>query len=274
MNETKLSPEEQQRIKELGDTLLAQREDQLFTFSDPLDARMPIVSEGVMEQIKAGMAAVKYTHTWKQWGFKDANTVLLLEGDSGLGKTTTALWIGKALDKSVLSISHADIGSEKPGQSERRIGEAFAAATRRRAILFIDEADGLIVSRKMLGKDDMWRVSVINCFLQSLEKYDGIVILATNNPSILDSAMNRRIAYTIHFEMPDEKARKRLWRALWPKWPLPYGENESKINNLAKSYHLSGAQIEVVIKNAARKALKEERKPTMDDLWHGCSANS
>lgn len=271
MPDEDLTPEEQRRLTRATSQMLEEAEDKMFTFVNPKDAIMPIVSDSVMDSLKEGMATIKFAKVWKEWGFGSQNTVLLFTGEPGLGKTTAAFWIGKTLEKSVLPITLAEIGSDIPGQGERLIKEAFDAAERRKAIFFIDEADGLIMSRRKIDKDEIWRISVINAFLQSLEKYKGVVILATNNPDMLDYAMERRVTYNVKFEMPDEKARRRLWKALWPNWPLLFSQTE--INKLAKSFHFSGATIETVIENTARRALTQGREPTWEDLFNVAQTN-
>lgn len=248
---------------------LTKLEDQTFNFEEVKSAIKPIVSATVMKQLERGMAVIRNQRTWQNWGFKSMNSVLLLSGPPGVGKTTAARWIARQLDKKIISVTFGDLGSEKPGESERNCRSLFTAARRRKAVILLDEADGLLRSRASLSKDEQWLISFIACLLQELERYDGNVILATNFPESIDSAIARRIAYHIHFDLPDESARLKLWRALWPKaWPLEY--SGAQINKLVKGYNHTGAQIEMAIENAARAALVEERVPTWEDIDEAC----
>lgn len=263
MNETQLTA----ALAALAEKNLAAVEEAQFTFENTDAAIQPIVSKGVMDQLRAGIASIRYGKTWKEWGFGTSNSVLLLSGDPGTGKTTAAKWIAKTLEKSLLSITYADIGSEKPGEDARRIRDMFAAATRRKSVIFFDEAEGMLRSRHNLSKDELWRIDGINNLMTGLEKYNGVVVLATNMPVMLDPGIARRISYRIHFSMPDQESRLRLWTALWPKWPL--GKNVKGLNKLAK-YELTGAEIEICIENSARKALIENREPEWADIEEAC----
>jgi SpoVK/Ycf46/Vps4 family AAA+-type ATPase len=54
----------------------------------------------------------------------------------------------------------------------------------------------------------------ISYLLQKMEAYDGIAIPATNLRQNLDEAFVRRLAFTVHFPLPDEKSRQRIWTGI------------------------------------------------------------
>lgn len=257
------------KLDKLGDKQVSDSEEDTFKFEDVSKAIKPIVSNHVMTQLHCGIAALENMETWKEWGFTSTNSVLEFFGPPGTGKTTAARWLGKQIGRRVLIVSYADIGSEKPGEPERNIHALFAAARRRKALLFFDEAEGLIRNRASLSSDEQWLISMINTMLTEIERYDGVVVLATNMPELIDPAILRRVAYRVQFVMPDEPTRLKLWRVLWPKtWPLDYSGME--INKLVKRYPQTGANIKMAIECAARVALVESRKPTWKDLDLAC----
>lgn len=257
------------KLQKIHDQQIDEAEENTYQFEDCSKAKKPIVSDYVMTQLQCGIAALEDNETWKEWGFESTNSVLEFYGPPGTGKTTAARWLAKEIRRRVLVVTYAEIGSEKPGEPERLIRQLFAAARKRKALLFFDEAEGLIRNRASLSKDEQWLMSMINTLLTEIERYDGVVVLATNMPELIDPAALRRIAYRVPFVMPDEPTRLKLWRVLWPKaWPLDYSGSE--INKLVKRYPQSGANIKVAIECAARIALVEKRKPTWKDLDSAC----
>lgn len=233
------------------------------TFANLQNAIRPILSEEVEAQVQAGMASIRGENLWKQWGFGSRNSVLLSSGPPGTGKTITARWIARSLRKGFLSVSAADFGSGDFGNSNRNIREIFATGEKENLVLLFDECDSVLIDRESIGGDCIWMLPVINEIITRIETYNGIVILSTNHPHKLDKALNRRITFHIHFEKPTKQARKQLWRQKWPKWPLALPLNE--IENLAEA-SLTGAEIETIIKEEARFAIIEQRKPSVQQI--------
>lgn len=176
---------------------------------------------------------------------------LLFYGPPGTGKTWAATCIAKALGKEIMVISAAEIQTSEPGGANRNIEAAFKQAKTKGDVLFLDECDGLITDRAHVG---MILASEINTLLTCLEKFEGVVIFATNRADTLDPAMARRISLMVEFHNPDEKSRLGIWEVLLPKkMPLAKDVNLKK---LAK-FELTGGFIKNVILNAARAAAAE-----------------
>lgn len=233
------------------------------TFASLQNAIRPILSSEVEEQVQAGMASIRNAPKWTEWGFPSRNSVLMFKGPPGTGKTITARWMARSLRKSFLSVSAADFGSGDFGNSNRNIREIFSQASEENSIILFDECDAILWDRELAGSDSMWMLPIINEIIIQLEKFNGIVILASNHPKILDKALSRRITFNVEFTKPHIHARKQLWRQKWPKWPLALPLNE--IENLALA-PLTGAEIESIIKEEARFAICENRKPSIREI--------
>ena len=177
--------------------------------------------------------------------------VLLFYGPSGTGKTLLANAIASHIGKRILLINFPSIlGS---GAILRAI---FREAKLHDAILFFDECES-IFQRREQNKE-------ITELLSEIERYDGLIIMATNRPFDLDDAMHRRITLSVEFMQPDALQREEIWRA-----HIPQGlrlEGGIDMVQLAFQYELNGG----LIKNAvlAAIALATARNPDLPALTH------
>src|SRR5213075_2671628 len=98
-------------------------------------------------------------------------------------------------------------------ETEKNLRRLFDAAEDGGAILFFDEADALFGKRsEVKDSHDRYANIEINYFLQRMESYRGLAILATNMKSALDQAFLRRIRFIVQFPFPDAMQRREIWR--------------------------------------------------------------
>ena len=76
-----------------------------------------------------------------------------------------------------------------------------------------------------------------------------MLVLASNFKNNIDNAFARRFNEMIHFPLPDVEERKTLWNSMLPESVLL--EDGLTPELLAKTYKLSGAQINNVISKIA-----------------------
>lgn len=190
-----------------------------------------------------------------KWGFNETiptgkGQVVLLSGDPGTGKTLSAEVIAAELGMSLYRINPAKVVSKYVGETEKNLNEVLAQAKSTHAILFFDEADALFASRvsKVESANDRFVNMETNFLLQQLERYEGMVILATNLETMIDQAFKRRIHYHVVIPFPDPASRERIWRSIMPS-RAPLAPNID-YTRLGKIYELSGGHI----KNAAMRA--------------------
>jgi len=220
------------------------------------DARKEIVS--VLKQHD------KSQLIFEHWGLGEVidygkGMTFLFYGPPGTGKTWGANCIAKALGTELITIGAAEIQTSEPGGANRNIVKAFKQAKSEKKVLFLDECDSLITTRQNVG---MVLGSEINTLLTEIEKFEGVLILATNRVETLDPALERRISLIVEFEEPDFAMRKDIWSKLLPE-KMPLAENV-KVDVLAE-YKLTGGQIKNVVLNAARMAASEEAKAVGKD---------
>jgi len=126
-------------------------------------------------------------------------------------------------------------------------------------VLFLDECDAILAERGGDGArhDDR----LVSVFLRTLERHDGLVLMATNREAALDRALSRRIAYRIVFPLPDATARTEIWRGLLPDTVPTDGTVD--LVALGRRYALSGGRIRnAVFKAAFRAASQVDGKVT------------
>ncbi len=134
---------------------------------------------------------------------------ILLAGPSGAGKSTFARFLARAVGAPLFEVRASDILSPYVGESERRLAEVFGKAARERAILFLDEVDGLLSSRA--ASTQPWHVTQVNELLTQIEKATCILVAATNFAEQLDPAAKRRFTFKLSIGYLGEKARELLF---------------------------------------------------------------
>lgn len=138
---------------------------------------------------------------------------LLFYGPPGTGKTLFAkkLAMKSGLDYAVMTGSDiAPLGV----QAVNEINKLFdwAEKSPKGMILFIDEADAFL--RKRGGEEDLSEVlrQTINSFLYRTgsPSYNVILVMATNIPEQLDSAVHDRVDEIVYFPRPSFEERKNI----------------------------------------------------------------
>jgi hypothetical protein len=136
---------------------------------------------------------------------------MLLYGPPGTGKTQFAEYLASELRLPLVSKSASALLSKWLGESEKNIAAAFEEAAAEEAILFLDEGDSFLRTRELALRS--WEVTQTNELLQQMERYDGIVILATNLFRDLDGAALRRFTFKVEFRELDASQRWQMFVA-------------------------------------------------------------
>jgi SpoVK/Ycf46/Vps4 family AAA+-type ATPase len=102
---------------------------------------------------------------------------------------------------------------------------------------------------------DKYANQEVSYLLQRIENHPGLVILASNLKSNLDTAFTRRFQSMIEYELPGATERLLLWKDILPG-NLSLQEDVS-IEQIARTYNLSGANIVNVVQFACLKTAEE-----------------
>ncbi len=136
---------------------------------------------------------------------------VLLFGPPGTGKTQFTEHLASELKLPLVSKSAAALLSKWVGESEKNIAAAFEEASTEDAVLFFDEGDSFLRSRELAHHS--WEVTQTNELLQRMERFDGIVVVATNLFRNLDAAALRRFTFKIEFRELDLTQRWKMFLA-------------------------------------------------------------
>lgn len=134
----------------------------------------------------------------------------------------------------------------------------FRAAREEGAVLLFDEADA-IASRRSTSIDHGFQResnTVVSVLLQELERYNGVVIFATNLTANFDPAFERRIRTHVMFEMPGAVEREEIWRVQMHPSRTPLAEDVD-FRSLAERHAVSGGDIRNAVLKAALAAAAE-----------------
>jgi hypothetical protein len=202
---------------------------------------------------------------WRLDRFGSAGITALFAGPPGTGKTLAAEVIAGEIGLDLMVADLSLLVSKWVGETEKNLDAVFTEAGRSHCVLFFDEADTLFGRRGEVSRGaDRYANLEVGYLLQRLDRYDGLVVLATNLRDQVDEAFTRRFHHLVHFPRPGPAERRRLWElVLGPPVVL---EDAVDIEVLAE-LDLTGAGISSVVRTAALLAHHEGRSALrMSDL--------
>jgi transitional endoplasmic reticulum ATPase len=140
---------------------------------------------------------------------------LCLYGAPGTGKTAFAHHIAYTLDRPLQLQRASDLLSPWVGVVEQQIARMFERAEEEGAVLFLDEADGLLADRSHAKHS--WEITQVNELLSRMEQFKGIFICATNLLDWFDEAAYRRFVLKIRFDYLTIVQKRELLRRKYPE---------------------------------------------------------
>lgn len=269
----------------------------LEKFVDPGELKIPTITYDDIGGLKEEVSAIremieipmKHPEVFERIGISPPKGVLLY-GPPGTGKTLLAKALANELDAYFKVINGPEIMSKFYGESEKHLREIFEEAQKNSpAIVFIDEIDSIAPNRdNVSGEAERRIVSQLLTLMDGLKGRGNVVVIAaTNRPNSIDPALRRpgRFDREIAINPPTKEGRREILDVHTRGMPLvtKHSKSDSKdskmsdsdyvdLNRIAEvTYGFTGADLEVLTKEAAMKALKkyipdlvkfEEKVPT------------
>jgi len=198
-----------------------------------------------------------YVKELQEYGLP-VNNKILLQGNSGCGKTMTAKAVANALGKNILILNLSNIVSSRIGETSQNIKMIFDKAARERSVLFLDELDQIGKARGSDDKDVGEMRRLVNTLIQLIDYYpeNALLMCATNHAEIIDTALLRRFQLKISYELPSREFLDTYYDSLVSGFP-------EELQKVEREYNISFAEAKdhtlTSIKSALIKKLEAEK---------------
>ena len=191
------------------------------------------------------------------------NLNFLFQGPPGTGKTEFVKYVAQYLDIPLTIKCGSDLISKWLGESEKNIANMFKSANSHQSILFIDEADSLFQKRQNAVRS--WEISTVSELLIQMERFNGVLICATNFLENLDEAVMRRFALKLEFDYLDPESQVKLFQNYFQDL-LSEEPDTQMINELSEIPHLTHGDFKVVRQKYFYLGVKIHPQQLINDL--------
>lgn len=211
--------------------------------------------------------ALRNPEEYEKYGVTIPNGMLLY-GPPGCGKTFFAKHFAEEVGFNFMMIKPSTLKSRYVNATQENIAKMFEEAEENApTIIFIDEMNELVPNRD--SEVHEMAKSAVNEMLAQMDRTGekGIFIIgATNYPHMIDPAILRagRLDKKFYLSPPDFEARKAMFEMYLKSRPIDFGIDYEKLSKLTESY--VAADIELIVNDASRNALKNKERISMDLL--------
>lgn len=186
--------------------------DSMLHISTPSDRITDlIVSEEIAERISRILTEYRNRNRLQQYGLTNRRKILI-EGNSGTGKTFTASVIASELNLPLYTVQMDKVVTKFMGETSAKLRQIFDEISTSIGVYFFDEFDAIGADRALDNEVGEAR-RILNSFLQFIEQdsSESIIIAATNNQRLLDQALFRRFDDVLHYALPTKSEVYRLY---------------------------------------------------------------
>lgn len=199
---------------------------------------------------------------------------VILTGPPGVGKTKIARCLSKRLNIPMFYASGASLETGFVGGGPRSLKKLTERASKlKRAIIFLDEAEGLLLSRDR-PVNSRYENETMTTLLSLLDgvgskNASGIIWIVASNfdehKVKMDEAMLRRFHLKIGFRLPNQPERKEILHRLISKCSPEIVAPDLELDHIATiTSQMSPATLETIVSRAGLIAIQEKTLISQD----------
>jgi len=214
-----------------------------------------VASDETKEELNLFLKEHRQAEVLQKYNLPIANKVLF-HGPSGCGKTLASYVVAGELAKMMVVVNLGAIVSSKLGETSKNLSKIFRKAAAEDSIIFIDEFDSLGKVRDY-SQDHGEMKRVVNTILQLFDylPQSSIVIAATNQKEMLDTALLRRFDVNIEFDLPKKIKIAELIDLTLKNGEIKFPVKTSMKNIVKASLGLSYYSIQKTLIKAIKKSI-------------------
>jgi SpoVK/Ycf46/Vps4 family AAA+-type ATPase len=227
----------------------------------------------VKQQVLDILGPLKNPELWKAMALPFAPhpyAVVRMDAPTGCGKTALCNYMARQLKQEPVRLDFSKIASEVLGHTEKAIGSAFDAAHMGNInTMILEECEGLLWTRDMVDEDTTYHLNFVNEVLRQIDRLIAretptLLLLTTNRPDLLDSAIESRITDVIRMGVPEGEHAMKIWASKLPP-SVRDAISEEELQELA-DLKLAPRQMEQGVLRVCRKCAVAGRMPVPADF--------
>lgn len=253
-----------EKVVTSGNIIKFKSENELFQYVIPDNKSSElVVSEEIQIRIERILSEYRQREKLNKFGMKNRRKILV-EGLPGTGKTLTAYVLASELNLPLYIVQMDKIVTKFMGETSAKLRQIFEMINGNRGLYLFDEFDAIGADRSLDNEVGEMR-RVLNSFLQFLEQddSDSIIVAATNNHKMLDTALFRRFDDILHYSIPDEEQIRQLIKIRLGEF---YSTKLGSAKVIEKAYTLSHAEISKSCEDCIKYAILNDAIVTSDLL--------